>query len=105
MERPHEGLAPAAQHQARIERLRTRGGALMTDTHNDLREIVHRMDCGILTSRRISHDEARESAQRLINSHFGSEPVARATIPANPDGDDDLILLAYIKQQELLTSR
>ena len=63
------------------------------------KEIDRRMDHSVLTKRTISHDEARESAQRLINSHFGTEPQAIVSIPANPDGDDDLILMAYIAQQ------
>ena len=53
----------------------------------------------INTTRTISHDEATESARRLINSHFRQEPYARASIPARPDYDDDLIICAYIKQQ------
>lgn len=51
------------------------------------------------TSRKISHEEARESLTRLCNSHFNREPHARVSIPARPDYDDDLILGAYIKQQ------
>lgn len=38
----------------------------------------------------ISHDQAREAAQRLINSHFREEPCARIGIPARPGYDDDL---------------
>lgn len=52
-----------------------------------------------LTERRIGHDEARESVQRLINSHFRQEPHARIGIPARPDYDDDLIAISYISQQ------
>jgi hypothetical protein len=53
---------------------------------------------GIITSRRITHNEAREIAQRLINSHFRTEPGARMTVPAEPDRDDDLLIIAYIEQ-------
>lgn len=53
----------------------------------------------ILTKRPISHDEAYEIAGRLINSHFRKEPHARASIPAKPDYDDDLLISAYIQQQ------
>jgi len=57
----------------------------------------------ILTKRQISHDEAQEAMQRLVNSHFRNDPAthehARMSIPANPDRDDDLVLSAYIAQQ------
>lgn len=53
----------------------------------------------ILTTRQISHDEAREIAGRLINSHFRQAPGARVGIPARPDYDDDLLIIAYIEQQ------
>lgn len=53
----------------------------------------------LLTTRTISHNEAREAAQRLFNSHFRQEPCARIGIPARPDYDDDLVLLAYIDQR------
>jgi hypothetical protein len=53
----------------------------------------------IFTTRTISHDEAREVARRLINSHFRREPGARVGIPARPDYDDDLLICAYIEQQ------
>lgn len=54
----------------------------------------------ILTKRPISHAEARQALERLLNSHFrreGERP--RVGIPARPDYDDDLVLLAYIEQQ------
>lgn len=57
------------------------------------------MSNDILTKRPISHDEAREIAQRLINSHFRRKPHARVSIPAKPDHDDDLLISAYIEQQ------
>lgn len=53
----------------------------------------------IYTKRTITHDEAVEIAHRLINSHFNKEPCARASIPARPDYDDDLLILAFIEQQ------
>lgn len=58
----------------------------------------------IYTTRKIDHDEAREIAQRLINSHFRKEPHARVGIPARPDYDDDLLIYAYINQQAALTA-
>jgi hypothetical protein len=51
------------------------------------------------TPRIIDHDEAREIASRLINSHFRKEPQARVGIPARPDYDDDLLISTYICQQ------
>jgi len=57
----------------------------------------------ILTQRQISHNEAREAMQRLVNSHFNNpretHEHARMSIPVNPDRDDDLVLAAYIEQQ------
>lgn len=56
-----------------------------------------------LTKRLISHDEANAAIQRLIDRCFnnpGKEPP-RFGIPARPDYDDDLVLLAYIKQQKV----
>lgn len=58
------------------------------------------MTDSIYTKRPISHEEAREVAGRLINSHFRKEPCARVGIPARPDYDDDLLICAYIKQQQ-----
>lgn len=52
------------------------------------------------TKRTIHHDEALQVAQRLINSHFRQEPGARIGIPARPDYDDDLLIKAYIYQQQ-----
>lgn len=49
---------------------------------------------------RISHDEARQMVSRFINSHFNNPgEKARASIPARPNYDDDLRLIAYIQQQ------
>lgn len=52
-------------------------------------------------SRKISHEEAREIARRLIASHFRRTDceTARVGIPARPDYDDDLLICSYIKQQ------
>lgn len=57
------------------------------------------MSDSIHTTRTITHEEAREIAQRLINSHFHQSPGARVGIPARPDYDDDLLIHAYIDQQ------
>ena len=54
-------------------------------------------------TRTISHDEAQQIAKRFIDGHFnnkGDHP--RISIPARPDYDDDLLLLAYIEQQRAL---
>lgn len=54
----------------------------------------------LLTDRAISHDEAREIAQRLINSAFRNDSdQARFRIPADREHDDDLLMMAYIHQQ------
>lgn len=58
-------------------------------------------DNGVLTKRHIPHDEAKAAAIRLINSHFRNPDHARVSIPAKPDYDDDLVLLAYIRQQAM----
>ena len=50
--------------------------------------------------RPVGHAEAREIAQRLINSHFGNPNGARMSIPTRPNYDDDCLILAYIWQQE-----
>lgn len=53
----------------------------------------------------VSHDRAREAAQRFIDLAFnnkkGERPQLR--IPADPN-DDDLVLTSYIAQQRALTS-
>jgi hypothetical protein len=59
-----------------------------------------RTENDFLTKRPIGHDEARAAAYRLVNSHFNNPDHARVSIPARPDYDDDLVLMAYIKQQE-----
>lgn len=67
----------------------------MTSTSLD-----HVYDKLVLTDRPISHDEAHGCAQRLINSFFHNPNGAVARVPADKDNDDDLVLMAYIAQQE-----
>lgn len=64
-----------------------------------LEQVVERHMSDLYTKRPISHAEAEQCAQRLINSHFRNSDHARVSIPARPDYDDDLVLLAYIHQQ------
>lgn len=71
-------------------------GLLLNTPSPDLRD-KGSVDAGGI----ISHDRAAESIQRLINSHFGNEPRARASIPAQPNYDDDLIASAYVEQQRV----
>ncbi|MCJ2075407.1 hypothetical protein MKK68_07010, partial [Methylobacterium sp. E-016] len=52
------------------------------------------------TKRVVSDEEAKAAARRLINSHFRNADSARVSIPANPDRDDDLVLMSYIAQRE-----
>lgn len=48
----------------------------------------------------ISHEAAASAAKRLIDYYFGNKgELPRASIPARPDYDDDLVLTGYIKQQ------
>jgi hypothetical protein len=50
-------------------------------------------------ARRITPEEAREIALRFINGHFGNAgDKPRVSIPARPDYDDDIRLLAFIDQ-------
>lgn len=51
-----------------------------------------------MRGRPVAHEEAKQSAHRLINSHFGNPDKARMQIPANP-ADDDLIVCDYIYEQ------
>ena len=56
-----------------------------------------------LTKRKISHDDARAIMRRFNNSHWRGKQngeCARYTIPADPERDDDLLMDAYIAQQE-----
>jgi hypothetical protein len=45
-------------------------------------------------------EEARDAVQRFIHSHFGhtERERARITIPANPQRDDDIRLMAHIER-------
>lgn len=53
--------------------------------------------------RKISHDEAKEIALRLIAGSFGEhqnpEKRPRFSIPCRPWDDDDCLIIEYIKQQ------
>lgn len=51
------------------------------------------------TPREVTHEEAEAAARRLVNSHFRNPDSARVSIPANPNRDDDLVLLSYIAQR------
>jgi hypothetical protein len=52
-----------------------------------------------LRGRPVTYSEARASAQRLINSHFGGSPdPARTSIPAR-FSDDDLTIIDFIEEQ------
>lgn len=57
------------------------------------------------TARTVSHEQAAESARRLINSYFGNDGGAHASIPADPSRDDDLLITAYIVQQRAFSER
>lgn len=45
-------------------------------------------------------EQGWESFHRLINSHFHVKPMARASIPARPREDDDLVASAYFNTLE-----
>lgn len=49
----------------------------------------------------VTHEQARESASRLVASHFRNfgQERARISIPANPRRDDDLLITRYIEEQ------
>jgi hypothetical protein len=55
-----------------------------------------------LTKRHIPHEEAREAVRRLVDGHFHNpgREHGRFGIPARPDYDDDLVLMAYVAQRE-----
>lgn len=55
-----------------------------------------------LTQRPIPHAEAREAISRLVDGHFHTpdREHGRFGIPARPDYDDDLVLMAYVAQRE-----
>jgi hypothetical protein len=48
----------------------------------------------------ITHEQARTALARLLNSIYDREPRARFSIPVD-DKDDDIVLMAYIAQEEL----
>jgi hypothetical protein len=55
-----------------------------------------------LTKRTIPHEEARAAISRLVDGHFDNpgREHGRFGIPARPDYDDDLVLMAYVSQRE-----
>lgn len=56
-------------------------------------------DDGKTAVRPVGVIEAREIAQRFIDQHFGNKAERpRASIPCNPDRDDDLRMMAFIGQ-------
>src|SRR5690242_3727841 len=58
------------------------------------------------TKREVTHEEAKAAANRFIAGHFKNKGEhARISIPANPERDDDLILLSYIAQQSRLRTQ
>ena len=70
----------------------------MTDASGkDLRDTNDRADA--IDAGPVTSQEAREIASRFINSHFNNPgEKARISIPADPLRDDDIRLIAYIKQ-------
>jgi hypothetical protein len=51
--------------------------------------------------RPVTHEEARTSAHRLVNSRFNNPDGARCSIPVRVD-DDDVVVLDYISEQMVL---
>lgn len=49
---------------------------------------------------KVSPERARIAVQRLINSHFHNDNRAQCRIPADPENDDDLLAVRYIKETE-----
>lgn len=67
---------------------------------NDMRAVDEAAENWFMPTREISHDEAREIAQRLINSAFGNnDDRARFSIPTRVDHDDDCLIIGFIEQQ------
>jgi len=54
--------------------------------------------------RPVTHEEARKSALRLINSHFHNPNGAIASIPVQTT-DDDVMIMDYIAEQESSSNR
>lgn len=59
------------------------------------------------TTRQVTHDEAHAIASRLIAGSFRrngeclpDDKRPRISAPARPDRDDDLLICAYIQQQQ-----
>jgi hypothetical protein len=52
-----------------------------------------------MRGRPVTHEEARDSSRRLINSHFRNPDQARIQIPVSAS-DDDVLILDYILEQE-----
>ena len=52
-----------------------------------------------LRGRPVTHEEAKASAQRLINSFFHNHDGAHITVPARID-NDDITIMDYILEQQ-----
>lgn len=76
------------------EKPRTPGHVLLGST-----ERPEQLGGGAVMRSAVSHDTAKRSAQRLVNSHFGNRGRALTRLPAQPE-DDDLLIMSYIQQQE-----
>lgn len=83
-------------------------GRLYVFAHGGRKTIAHFVNPnGVLMTEKIpgdsdtpiTRDQARDSANRLINSFFNKEPGARAGIPARPGYDDDLVIMQYLREQ------
>lgn len=57
-----------------------------------------------MRGRKVSHEEAKQSAKRLVNSHFHNKDSARVSIPAHP-ADDDLVVTDYIAERKAENER
>jgi len=62
--------------------------------------MINKNPASSVSTELITHDQARTSAGRLIAAAFGrGDKKPTFSIPAR-DSDDDIILMAYIAQQE-----
>lgn len=77
----------------------SRGGPPEPDGIATARRALGALPRSRFNVRPVSHADAAEVAQRLINSHFRNGDGARISIPCRPDHDDDCLILAYIEQQ------